>query len=229
MVYKHLSFDLWLTLIKSNPNFKPAKVEYLRKNYNPNGLSTSEIDSIMRKVDKHCTRLCEITGKNFDPLNMWALVLFEMGYEANSKSLSLAHLTEIHKVIQEMYLENIPLLYSEETLPTLESLYKKTELMTIGSNTGFVTGKSVRRALKELGILQFFRGEIFSDECGWAKPSEKFFDEVMKLSPHSKRYTLHIGDNDYADRFGAEFSGITAFVINNEMKGNHKISDLLKL
>ena len=33
-MHEHYSFDLWLTLIKSNPLFKPARIEYFFENYN---------------------------------------------------------------------------------------------------------------------------------------------------------------------------------------------------
>lgn len=225
--FEHLSFDLWLTLIKSNPEFKSAKVEYIRQNYNPQSWSADSINETMRKVDRECTRLCEITGRNFDPLYMWGLILLEIGYERGSKTLTEGKLYEIHRTVQDLYLKYPPLLYSDETLPTLEILYKNTELMTIGSNTGFVIGKSVRKALKELGILQFFRGEVFSDECGWAKPNEKFFEEVIKLSHCSISHVMHIGDNPVADLEGPEQVGINAFIINNEKIGNYKISDVI--
>ena len=217
--FKHLSFDLWLTLIKSNPEFKPAKVEFIRKHYNPMGHSADSINEIMRNIDRKCTRLCEITGRNFNPIDMWGLILLEMGYEEKTKILTESKLYAIHQNVQELYLKYPPLLYSDDTLPILEILYKNTELMTIGSNTGFVTGTSVRKALKKLGILQFFRGEVFSDECGWAKPDEHFFEEVLKLShfkeKNQRKYILHVGDNTVADMEGPRYAGIHSFIINN--------------
>jgi len=33
--YRHYSFDLWLTLIKSNPGFKAERAHYFFENYNP--------------------------------------------------------------------------------------------------------------------------------------------------------------------------------------------------
>ena len=40
--YKHYSFDLWLTLIKSNPTFKKERALFFHKHLNAAGKSLEE-------------------------------------------------------------------------------------------------------------------------------------------------------------------------------------------
>ncbi len=223
--FPHLSFDLWMTLIRSNPRFKLEKINLLHSKYNPQSKSIDEVKTILRKIDVNSTRLTEITGRNIDPLIMWGMILLEMGYDEEFV-LKEEILVELNSKIQQLCLDYMPIPYDENTVKELEKLYKITDLMTIASNTGFISGVTMRKVLKEIGILKFFRGEVFSDECGFAKPSGLFFEKVKKLSPYGsfgQKWIMHIGDNVNADIIGAELAGIQSYQINSN---DCKITDI---
>ena len=69
--YKHYSFDLWLTLIKSNPNFKKERALFFHKNFNSKKKNIEEIEKIFRQVDIICNSINEKTGKNIDADEMY--------------------------------------------------------------------------------------------------------------------------------------------------------------
>lgn len=217
-----VSFDIWLTLLKSNPEFKRQKVELLKEKYNPKGLSFAEIKDIMRNIDVQSTRVAEITERNFDPKSMIAMILLNMGDTKINKSL----VETIHSEFQELYLENLPFLYDEDTKLVLKKLNDLGFTLNVASNTGFIIGETVREALDHLGIYQYFDYGTFSDECGFAKPSPNFFAEVEDSGEYYKGNILHVGDNPYADGYGAESYGMRSMIINSNDKS---IKDVLTL
>ena len=61
--FRHYSFDLWLTLIKSNPAYKPERAGIFYRDYNSLNKSLEEIAAIFRQVDLMCNAINEKTGK----------------------------------------------------------------------------------------------------------------------------------------------------------------------
>lgn len=222
---RHISFDLWLTLLKSNPKFKEAKAALLHDLYNPDCFSVEVISGIMRKVDVQSTRMAEITGRNVNPLDMICRILLDMNYEYRKK-ITLKVLTDIHQSIQELYLQNLPSPYSEDTIPCLDKLFNKVEVLTVGSNTGFVVSSTVREGLKRLDMFHYFDDEVFSDECGYAKPNPLFFLEIITKDDILLPEMLHVGDNLIADGEGAKLAGLNGMIINSN---NLTIKDVVTL
>lgn len=64
--YRHYSFDLWLTLIRSNPAFKQKRTEYFHQNFNYSHKSIDEVALAFRQIDIMCNTINEKTGKNID-------------------------------------------------------------------------------------------------------------------------------------------------------------------
>jgi putative hydrolase of the HAD superfamily len=149
-----------------------------------------------------------------------------MEYEPQ-KNITIDILEEIHYLIQELYLKNLPYIYSEDTIPSLSFLHDATEIMSILSNTGFVVGTTIRKGLAKLGIMQYFNHATFSDECGLAKPNKKFFDKIATYSFISKGEIMHIGDNPIADGLGADNAGLAHMIINSNDKTIKDVVDFI--
>ncbi len=75
---KHFSFDLWFTLIKSNPSFKKERALIFFKEYNTKSKPLIEIESVFRRIDFMCNSINEKTGKNIDAEEMYSMVLYEI-------------------------------------------------------------------------------------------------------------------------------------------------------
>jgi putative hydrolase of the HAD superfamily len=74
-MYQHYSFDLWLTLIKSNPYFKIERTKIFHRDFNPAGKSIDDVARAFRQVDLMCNAVNERTGKNIDADEMYLMVI----------------------------------------------------------------------------------------------------------------------------------------------------------
>jgi putative hydrolase of the HAD superfamily len=76
--YQHFSFDLWLTLIRSNPAFKEKRASYFHQHFNYHNQSLEGVKRVFRQVDIMCNLINEKTGKNIDADEMYLMVLSMM-------------------------------------------------------------------------------------------------------------------------------------------------------
>ncbi len=231
MYYSHYSFDLWFTLIKSNPNFKNKRALYFYKMYNSKNKTLAEVEHVFRHVDLMCNAINEKTGANIDCEEMYLMVLYELNNE--KYHIQDIDLEELCKNMENLFFENPPSLFNSLTLPTLDTLknYPDTT-MNILSNTGFVKGNTLRKLLTNLDISKYFNFQLYSDEMHMSKPNTSIFNILVReinsirLSPIALKDIIHIGDNILADIKGAESIGINTFLINTNDKS---IQNLVKL
>ena len=143
--YKHYSFDLWLTLIKSNPDFKKQRALYFFKNYNSQKKTILEIETIFREVDLMCNSINEKTGKNLDSDEMYLRVLSQIN---NSNDFSSINFDDLYREIEIIFFNYLPVLYNEETIITLDKLKNESgSSFNILSNTAFIKGNSLKQVL----------------------------------------------------------------------------------
>jgi len=227
--YKHYSFDLWLTLIKSNPTFKIERTRYFYNNFNSKHKSIEEIAIVFRQVDLMVNAINEKTGKNVDADEMYLMVIGminDFSYDFNDLNLE-----QLDIDMEELLFEHMPLLYCENCLPVLSEI-KNNDLSStnILSNTGFIKGVILRKVLHHLQIDQYIDFHLYSDEVRLSKPNPKFFKLMLSTIDKKKHPELllndiiHVGDNPYADIRGANAMGIKSMLINSN---NQSISTLL--
>jgi putative hydrolase of the HAD superfamily len=227
--YKHYSFDLWLTLIKSNPAFKAERARYFHASFNAAGKSLEEVSSIFRKVDLMVNAINERTGKNIDAEEMYLMVISIMNdYSTAFQDIDIDGLYDRMEVL---LLENMPLVYCSDSLGVLSSLRESgSSSLSLLSNTGFIKGRTLRKILSHLELDQLLDFQLYSDEVRMSKPNLKFFQLMLDTIDRNKHVELelheiiHVGDNPLADLKGAEAIGIKSLLINS----NHlTISSLL--
>jgi putative hydrolase of the HAD superfamily len=227
--YKHYSFDLWLTLIKSNPTFKTERSRYFYAHFNRTGKSLEEVNAIFRKVDLMVNNINERTGKNIDAEEMYLLVIGIINDYSND--FHDIDIDALYTDMELLVLENMPLVYCSESMGVLERLKESGISSTsLLSNTGFIKGRTLRKILSHLELDQLLDFQLYSDEVRMSKPSLQFFQLMLDTIDRSKHVELglheviHIGDNPLADVKGAEGIGIKSLLINS----NHlTISSLL--
>ncbi|MES2457686.1 MAG: HAD family hydrolase [Bacteroidota bacterium] len=227
--YKHYSFDLWLTLIKSNPAFKTERARYFHQHYNWTGKSLEEVAVIFRKVDLMVNSINERSGKNIDAEEMYLMVISIINdYSTAFQDVAI---DELYDAMEVLVLEHMPLVYCSNSLAVLKQL-KDNGISTTSllSNTGFIKGKTLRKILNHLELDQLLDFQLYSDEVRMSKPSPGFFKLMLNTIDRSRHVDLglheviHIGDNPVADVKGAEAMGIKSLLINS----NHlTISSLL--
>lgn len=219
MPYQHYSFDLWLTLIKSNPYFKIERTKIFHRDFNPAGKSIDEVAKAFRQVDLMCNAVNENTGKNIDADEMHLMVISLI----NDNQLSLADIdaAKLYQDMEKLLFYYMPVVYSSVTIPTLQHLKQQSgSTFSLLSNTGFIKGVTLRKILAELKMNEYFDFQLYSDEAGMSKPNPALFDLMLQhIKQINKNINLnsiiHIGDNPKADIEGANAAGIKSLLINS--------------
>jgi putative hydrolase of the HAD superfamily len=199
--YNAISFDLWLTLLKSNPSFKAKRDEMVFKEFNPTNKSLDWIKSSIRSSDLYATTMSEKSGLHIPAKTIWARIFSQM-----STPIALSMLERVDNKTQELFKKYPPLPYDNDTIPTLQKLVKRYQLYVV-SNTGFIKGSTVMEAMP-VEISELITAWNFSDELHFSKPHPELF---------FKKVDLHVGDNPIADA-GCEKLGIGFFQINSNNK-----------
>ena len=221
---KHFSFDLWLTLIKSNPIFKEKRALYFYENYNTKGRNLEFVESVFRRIDLMCNAINEKTGGNIHSEEMYLMVINEIN---NSNNLfDSIDLSLIYNQLEGLFLQHAPTVFDSHTIDTLEIIYQKPDTtISVLSNTAFIKGKTLRKLLNQLNMSHFFSFQIYSDEINASKPNPIVFEYLLKEvniirkeSPLKHSDIIHIGDNIVADIQGARSVGINSLLINSNGK-----------
>jgi putative hydrolase of the HAD superfamily len=227
--YKHYSFDLWLTLIRSNPDFKTERTRYFHQHFNTKNKSVEEVALVFRQVDLMVNAINEKTGKNIDADEMYLMVISIMNdYATTFQEIDTEAL---YAEMEILLLKHMPLLYCSEGIKVLTKI-KESGLNTtnILSNTGFIKGKTLRKVIKALELEPLIDFQLYSDEVRLSKPNPLFFQLMLDTIDKTKhpeldlKEIIHVGDNPNADVLGANGLGINSLLINS----NHlSISHLL--
>lgn len=214
--YKHISFDLWLTLIKSNPNYK-LKRNLLFKDFFEIEYNIEIVSQKVRYYDVVCNSINERTGKNIDTDEIYLLILSSLGYDINK--LNRKMLEEFYKESEKIFFENEPVFINSNTHKIFNDLKNEGITMNVLSNTGFIKGKTLRLFLDKNNLGGFFDFQIYSDECNYSKPNVEIFNLVydkIKIKKETlKSQVLHIGDNLIADCDGAKSYGFSTLHFKN--------------
>ena len=231
LAIKHYSFDLWLTIIKSNPIFKKERAIFFHKNFNFNNQSLEFIEKVFRNVDLMCNAINEKTGGNIDSEEMYLMVLYQINNSYNC--FQNIDLTDLYLKIELLVFEYSPILFDKNTFSVLEKLKQNNDVsLNILSNTAFIKGSTLKIILDNLNVSQYFDFQIYSDEVGFSKPNPKLFslltDEIKQCRKDlilTKNQIMHIGDNEIADIQGAKTAGLETFLINSNNKNILNILD----
>ena len=212
--YKHISFDLWLTLIKSNSEFK-KKRNLLFKDFFEVDNAIEKVSEVIRYYDVLCNNINEKTGLNIDTFEIYYLIL--KGLNVNLEEIGIDKLDQFYKETESLFMEFKPdLIY-----PKIQTLFKQIvdeeKTLSILSNTAFIKGLTLRKLMSHYELENYFSFQIYSDETGFSKPSQEMFklvyNEIKSFKSLEKKEVLHIGDNKIADYNGAIEFGFDALLI----------------
>jgi putative hydrolase of the HAD superfamily len=221
---KHFSFDLWFTLIKSNPAFKKERALYFHRTFNSINKSIEEVELVFRNVDLMCNAINEQTGKNISSEEMYLMVIYQLN---NSPApFGGIDIGSLYKEMEALIFKYNPTVFNPQTISCLERIKQNPDTtLNILSNTAFIKGSTLRTVIEYLQLSKYFDFQIYSDETGTSKPNAAIFNilfdniySVRKSKDISLSEILHVGDNPIADIAGAESVGISAFQINSNDK-----------
>jgi putative hydrolase of the HAD superfamily len=221
---KHFSFDLWFTLIKSNPAFKKERALYFYHHFNTLGKNIEAVETAFRQTDLMCNAINEKTGNNIDAEEMYLMVIYMLnnGLELFEKLDTAA----LYKEMEVLILKYMPTVFNEQTYTCLDRIKQDgTVTLNILSNTAFIRGATLRKINDQLALSKYFDFQLYSDETGVSKPNAEMYSLLLQhitaLRSNSNillQEIMHIGDNPVADISGAESFGINAFQINSNGK-----------
>ena len=211
---QHISFDLWLTLIKSHPEFKDKRNQ-LFKDFFDVPKNINEISKAIRHFDVFCNDTNQRTGLNFDTFEIYYLILDAL--EMNLDDISTQNMSVFYNECELLFLEYKPLLLVDDIENILKDLKNNNISINILSNTAFIKGRTLRKLLEFYGLTNYFDFQLYSDETGFSKPNPKMFELVLEsanvIKPIKKIEILHVGDNVIADYNGALNFGFSAQLI----------------
>lgn len=230
MQYRHYSFDVWLTLIRSNPNFRRERTAYFARHFNPLKRTVEEVDVLVREVDIVCTRINELVGKNIDSLELFLLMANRLG--VNPTEVTPERLIKVQQDLGELFQAHPPRLIDEQIPDVLTTLRARGETLSLLSNTGLIRGSLLRQFWSSIGLGDVFAFQLYSDEVSLSKPNPAFYallyqqarqlteHKLISLQPHE---IVHIGDNPIADQAGATAAGLNSLLINPDKPNYNKL------
>ncbi|HVX24447.1 MAG TPA: HAD family hydrolase [Candidatus Saccharimonadales bacterium] len=202
---KLVSFDLWLTLIKSDGRtFKTLRNAMLQAAFAPDK-DVKTFDVMVREQDKQADRIAEERGR--DVMFEERVRMVAKAAEAPQPSADL--LDYFYSEQTDLFKRYPPVLIDPKTPDHLARLAEEYQLAVV-SNTGFIHGKEMRGALEHLEIGQYFSHLIFSNEVGYAKPDARIYNSLLDASGYQPDQVTHIGDNLRADVAGPQALGMHA-------------------
>ncbi|MEY8761451.1 HAD family hydrolase [Chryseobacterium tongliaoense] len=213
--HSHFSFDLWLTLIKSHPEFKTKRVELFTSFFNIDK-PVEEVAKIVKYYDDLCNTINEVIGGNIDTFEMYLLILGAS--DVDLKQIGKEKLNEFYLESEKLFLEYKPVIIFENIHPFFDEIKSKGKTINILSNTGFIKGTTMRKFLIEENLDQYIDFHIYSDEINCSKPNPLVFQEVknkIKNQDLPMNQILHIGDNPIADYKGAKDFGFSAHLLKH--------------
>ena len=213
----HFSFDLWLTLIKSHPEFKAKRVELFSSFFDVKK-PIEEVSKVVKYYDDLCNSINEVIGGNVDTFEIYLLILSALNVDL--KQLNKEILTDFYLRSEKLFLEYKPVVIFENLHDFFDEIKNQGKTINILSNTGFIKGRTMRKFLIEENLDQYIDFHIYSDEINCSKPNPLIFQEVRKLIKNqdlTMDQILHIGDNPIADYKGAKDFGFNAHLLKHQI------------
>ncbi|OMO82456.1 Haloacid dehalogenase/epoxide hydrolase [Corchorus olitorius] len=76
----------------------------------------------------------------------------------------------------------------------------------------------LRRVLKELNVIDLLDALIISSEVGYEKPNARIFEAALDQIGLEAAKVVHVGDNEKADKMGANAVGIDCWLWGKDVK-----------
>lgn len=222
--YRHISFDLWLTLIRSNPEFKPRR-NALFRDFFAIDKPLDEVSAVIRKFDVLTNSVNEKVGRNFHTHEIYYLILDGLGVDI--ETINTTQLNGFYDAAEALMMQYKPLLLHDSIPTFFEGLKQQGITTNILSNTAFIKGRSLRRVLAGYGLEDSFAFQAYSDETGYSKPAVEMYahayNNILTLGDIKKEEVLHVGDNAVSDYNGALQFGFNAFLLTNHIPNEPKL------
>ncbi|GIJ62584.1 HAD family hydrolase [Virgisporangium aurantiacum] len=196
-----MSFDVWGTLLRGNPDYKVRRVACVATALGTDPEASGRaLDDADDALDGATLR----TGTQYGVAERLAHAAGALGVPGPDDAAFAA----LEARLAAEFRRHPPTPTEPDLLATLARLRSAGLRLAVVSNTGFVPGREVHRALVRLGLR--VDHQIFSDEVGFAKPSPRVFARLATVAACRPAGIVHVGDNEWADVAGAAGAGLGA-------------------
>lgn len=211
----HLSIDFWRTVAFSNPVYSEKRLDFLERELN---VSRSIISDSLSEVGKFADNY-NVAG------HLEISEMYNMLLELISKKVNDQMLTSIHdpiflrKTIDRLFLKYPPTL-NARLFKMID--WQDYDSVNLSSNTGYISGDLIKSFLENTLSDFHINFYAFSDQLKCSKPQPEFFNFVRNQSKKVK--LTHLGDDLFADVYGANSCGIDALYYNNNSLIEHTLN-----
>lgn len=190
MSIKLISFDVWNTLISSNPEYAKHRNRYIANKLN---LKVGTIRNQYKNIKQYADNMVQIQHHCLLNEELYRLLL-------KSSNRESYNWLELRTGVEELFIKYPPQI-SSNIIKYLQLLNQQGIKLSIASNTNFIRGEVLRKAiLNTCGIHWSF--QLFSDELFAPKPDQFIWrvllDKANKIGLTSDDI-IHIGDNKLCD------------------------------
>ena len=211
----HLSIDFWRTVAFSNPIYSQRRLDFLELELN---VSRDIISDSIKEVGKFADNYN--VARHLHISEMYAMLLGLISKKVNDETLITKNdPTFLRKTIDGLFLKYPPSLNSRLIEMIDWSIY---DSINLSSNTGYISGDLIRSFLENTLSEFQINFYAFSDELECSKPQPKFFNHIRSQLKNTK--ITHLGDDLFADIYGANSCGIDALYFNNNSLKEYKLN-----
>jgi putative hydrolase of the HAD superfamily len=178
----------------------------------------------------------ETTAKAFDSawskhMQLWREGVATGAREVASRSLELLDLALDPVVVDHLVASFEEASHSSRVVAlegardTLLRLQGQGVAMALICDTGLTPGRTVRRHLERLGLLDPLAAQLFSDEVGVPKPSAQIFRAALDALGARPEETIHVGDLLRTDVAGARALGVRTVRIRQSYDDDERLPE----
>lgn len=203
---KHVSFDVWNTLIVSHPEFGAARRRLIADHFD---LPLVDVEAVYRRVKDGSDLAAEATGAGMSSAEVYEHFMSELG-------MPEANWYDLRDKIEKLFIKFAPVV-PPAAASAIRQLTRFGINVSIGSNTNFIRGSCLTEAsLDAVGVDWSFK--TFSDEIGVSKPHPYFWkviqERALAHSDAEAHEILHVGDHMICDA-GCRDHGINFEHVNS--------------
>lgn len=199
----HFSFDVWNTLVVSNPEFASKRTQALAELA---GMTTYSAKLAYTTVKRMIDNAAESHGLGLSTDGV--LMVLKTYINATNGKLTTEHMLAFKKRIAELFKEHPPIVTDSARYMLCQLAHLGPTVTTsIGSNSNFISGDLMHPYLTEVFKNYHVKLSfgVYSDLIHVSKPHPQFFDEVFKKAQENNNIVqtrgevCHVGDNIVCD------------------------------
>lgn len=222
----HVSFDVWNTLIKGNPEFSKKRIGTIMDHWNLPAATFETVKQAYTNTKRTLDWMAEKHGTAYNCLTIYDMLSDALGVgDSDKDSLEVLRLK-----VERDFLAYPPIVI-DGVHEALSDLRDAGYTLSIGSNSNFISGSTMFPWLRD--TLGYFDFGVFSDLEEVAKPNTLFFAYIAsrarnKCNVKNSNDIIHVGDHEICDVHGALKAEMTPFLVTKELTLPTVVENILK-